>query len=169
MLHCTSSYPAPATDANLLTIAALAERFDSIAGLSDHTTGVGVALASVALGAALIEKHFTLRRSDGGPDAEFSLEPSELEILCKEAERSWLSLGEVNFGLSPSETENFMFRRSLYVVEDCKKGEILGPHNVRSIRPGYGLPPKALTDLQGKRAVCDIKRGTPLIWDLVEK
>ena len=167
LLHCVSGYPTPPEDSNLRTLRDLAERFDVMAGLSDHTLGISVALASVALGAAIIEKHVTLKRSDGGPDAAFSLEFHELRELVDGTRTAWRALGEVNYDCKPSEEALMDYRRSLYVVEDMAAGERFSPQNVRSIRPGYGLPPKHLSDVLGQQAKTDIKRGTPLSWDLV--
>lgn len=168
LLKCTSAYPATAESANLLTIPDLRERFGCVVGLSDHTMGIGVAVASVALGAAVIEKHFTLRRTDGGPDAAFSLEPEELALLVAESERAWRSLGTVSYGPSGSENGSLVFRRSLYVVSDMRVGEEFTPHNVRAIRPGLGLAPKYLREFLGRKACRDIPRGTPLAWDMLE-
>lgn len=167
LLHCVSAYPAPAEDSNLLTLPDLARRFDVVAGLSDHTLGTAVAVAAVALGAALIEKHFTLRRADGGPDAGFSLEPDELTRLCEDTRSAWAALGAVSYARKPSEQANAQFRRSVYAVADIAAGELLGPHNVRRIRPGHGLPPRDYAALMGRRARVAIARGTPLRWDLV--
>jgi N-acetylneuraminate synthase len=165
LLHCVSSYPAQYNQANLRTIPNLVESFNVVVGLSDHTPGTACAVAAVAMGASVIEKHFTLRRADGGPDAAFSLEPSEFERLVDDCRAAWLSLGRVNFERSTAERENLVFRRSLYVVEDVAPGETLTPRNIRSIRPGYGLPPKHLPDVLGKRATRALKRGSPLRWE----
>ena len=162
LLHCTSGYPAPVEDANLNTISDLAQRFDVVAGLSDHTHGTVVSVCGVALGAAIIEKHFTLSRADGGPDSAFSLEPHELTALVADCRAAWLALGNVNYDLKPSERGNLAFRRSLYVVDDIKAGEVFNTENVRIIRPGYGLPPKCLKDVLGCHAKVDIPRGTAL-------
>ena len=167
VLHCVSGYPAPAEDANLRTIPHLAEAFDVVSGLSDHTHGIGVAVASIALGACVIEKHFTLRRADGGPDADFSLEPEELAALVQNCRLAWQALGRVNYDLKGSERGNMCFRRSLYVVCDIAAGEELTEANVRSIRPGYGLAPKLLPVILGRRARHPIQRGTPLSWELL--
>lgn len=168
LLHCISSYPAPVDQSNLKTIADLADRFDVVAGLSDHTLGVTVAIAAVAAGASVIEKHFTLDRKDKGPDAEFSIEPDELKILCEEGKNAWLSLGHAGYELKPGENANLRFRRSLYIVKDIIAGQTFTKENLRSIRPGFGLPPKHLNGVLGKNTTCDIKRGTALSWDLVE-
>lgn len=164
LLHCVSSYPASCEQANLRTMVDLARSFDVVAGLSDHTPGTACAVAAVALGACVIEKHFTLRRSDGGPDAAFSLEPDEFRRLVDDCHAAWLSLGHVNYERSASERENLVFRRSLYAVEDIAAGEELTSRNVRSIRPGYGLPPKHLPDVLGRRAARPLKRGEALRW-----
>jgi pseudaminic acid synthase len=168
LLHCVSAYPAPAEDMNLRTIPHLASAFDVIAGLSDHTLGTAVAVAAVALGAAVIEKHVTLRRADGGPDSAFSLEPEELRQLVDQCRTAQAALGRVSYAREASERGNLVFRRSLYAVADIAAGETLGPHNLRSIRPGFGLAPKHLDALLGKRARKAIARGTPMAWDLVE-
>lgn len=162
LLHCVSGYPTPASEANLNMISTLAERFSVPIGLSDHTEGTVVAAASVALGACVIEKHFTLSRADGGPDALFSLEPKELEALGVRCRIAWEALGHNDFQRSPSEIRNVMFRRSLYVVEDIAQGEIFTTKNVRSIRPGFGLPPKNFPHVLGRRATVKIDRGTAL-------
>jgi N-acetylneuraminate synthase len=162
LLHCVSAYPTPPEDANLNTLPDLAARFGVVAGLSDHTLGTGVSVAAVALGAAVIEKHVTLARADGGPDAAFSIEPDELEELVENCRAAWAALGKVDYGRKPSESESAIFRRSLYVVQDIKKGEVFTPDNIRSIRPGLGLPPKHLPEILGRRAANDLGRGTPL-------
>lgn len=167
LLHCVSGYPAPPQDANLRTIAHLTESFDVIAGLSDHSHGIGVALAGVALGAHVIEKHITLRRTDGGPDAEFSLEPDELRALVENSKMAWQAIGRVDYSRKSSEKSNLVFRRSLYAVTDIAKGELFTEHNIRSIRPGFGLPPKYLPKVLGRSAGCQIPRGTPVSWDLL--
>lgn len=169
LLHCVSGYPTPAEEANLNRLTDLAKRFGVVTGLSDHTRGTAVAVASVALGAALIEKHFTLRRADGGPDAAFSLEPEELQTLCEESHTAWRALGAPGYQRKPSEEGNVAFRRSLYVVEDIAPGEPFTTRNVRSIRPGYGLPPKHLREILGQYAARTICRGTPLDWSLIGK
>ena len=164
LLKCTSSYPATPENTNIRTIPHLRELFGCEVGLSDHTPGVGVAVAAVALGATVIEKHFTLRRADGGVDSAFSLEPGEMTSLAVETERAWQALGEVSYGPTAAETKALVFRRSLYVVEDVTAGEVLTEKNVRAIRPGYGLAPKFLRDVLGKRCNQDLKRGTPVSW-----
>jgi N-acetylneuraminate synthase len=167
LLHCISAYPAPAEEYNLRTIPDLAEAFGVAAGLSDHTLGNAVAVAATALGAAMIEKHVTIARSDGGPDAAFSLEPQELAELCDSCRTAWAALGKVSYDTAPAETGSMKFRRSLYVVRDVAAGEILTGENIRSIRPGYGLAPKHLPEVLGRRAAKDIKRGTPLTLPLI--
>lgn len=167
LLKCTSTYPAAPTDSNIRTIPALRDAFGCEAGLSDHTLGCGVAVASVALGATLIEKHFTLARAEGGVDSAFSLEPAEFSMLRAETERAWQSLGQVNFQPTASEGGSTQFRRSLYIVKPVKAGEVLTRDNLRAIRPGYGLPPKHLEQLLGCRVVKDAAPGTPLAWELV--
>lgn len=167
LLHCTSGYPAPPADMNLRTIPHLAEAHGVVVGLSDHTTGDAASVAAIALGACVIEKHFTLRRADGGPDAAFSLEPEEFARLAASCREAWLALGEVRYDQVESEAPNAELRRSLYAVADVAEGEALTAHAVRSIRPGYGLPPKHLPDLIGRRAARDIRRGEPMTWSMV--
>lgn len=167
LLKCTSTYPASPENTNLRTIPVLREMFGCEVGLSDHTMGVGVAVASIALGASVIEKHFTLSRADGGVDSAFSIEPAELVLLVEEAERAWQALGQVSFGPSKAEQESLAFRRSLYVVDDLAKGAVLTEENVRAIRPGFGLAPKHMDTVLGVRVTRDIKRGTPLSWDIL--
>lgn len=164
LLHCVSGYPTQPSEANLRTMPHLGSMFDVTVGLSDHTMGTGVSVAAVALGASIIEKHVTLARADGGPDSAFSLEPDELERLVKDCRVAWEALGRVDYTVSKSEAPNLIFRRSLYAVADIAKGEIFSDKNVRSIRPGFGLPPKHLPDLLGKTATQAIARGTPLAW-----
>ncbi len=167
LLHCVSAYPAQPEEANLRTIQDLARRYGLSVGLSDHTLGVEVSIAAVALGARVIEKHFTLKRADGGPDSGFSLEPAELAALCKGCNVAWQSLGAVNYDRTEGEKGNVVFRRSLYVVRDMRAGERFTADTVRSIRPGYGLAPKYLPDVLQKCATRDIPRGTPLNWDML--
>jgi len=167
LLKCTSTYPATAANTNTLTIPHMRELFACEVGLSDHTMGVGVSVASVALGATVIEKHFTLNRADGGVDSTFSLEPAEMAQLVVEAERAWQALGQVNYGPTEAEKKSLQFRRSLYVVQDLKAGDVFTRDNIRAIRPGYGLPPKFFDILLGKRVARDVKRGTPLSWKLL--
>lgn len=165
LLHCVSGYPAPADDYNLATIADLERRFGVPVGLSDHTLNNVSAIASVALGATVIEKHFTLDRNGGGPDDSFSLEPEDLRQLCRDARITWEAVGTVDYGLKSSERSNSVFRRSLYVVEDIPRGTMFTKDNMRSIRPGYGLAPKHYDTVLGQRATRDLKRGDPLTWD----
>ena len=166
LLKCTSAYPADASHANIATIVDIAERYGVVAGVSDHTPGIGVAVAAVALGAAVVEKHFTLRRADGGVDAAFSLEPSELAALVEETDRAWRSVGGVSYGPTAGETASLQFRRSLYVVADMKEGERFTRANLRSIRPGFGAAAKYLDEALGRRAVRDIRRGEPASRDM---
>jgi N-acetylneuraminate synthase len=165
VLHCVSGYPAPAKDYNLATIADMAERFGVLTGLSDHTIDNTTAVTSVPLGACLIEKHVTLDRNGGGPDDSFSLEEPELLQLCRDTQIAWEALGKVNYERKESEKGNVQFRRSLYVVEDIKKGESFTPENVKSIRPGFGLAPKHYKEVIGQEAKEDLSRGTPLSFD----
>lgn len=162
ILHCVSGYPAPAHDYNLRTIPDMIQRHGLVTGLSDHTLDNTTAITSVALGASIIEKHFTLDRSAGGPDDSFSLEPAELVALCRDSKTARAALGKVDYGRKSSEQGNVQFRRSLYVVENIAKGEILSLRNVRSVRPGYGLAPKYLEQVLGKVALVDIEKNTPL-------
>ncbi len=168
ILHCVSSYPAKSEDYNLRTIPDMQRRFGCLVGLSDHTISNTTAIASVVLGARVIEKHVTLDRSGGGPDDSFSLEESELEALCISSKEAFYALGEVNYGLKSDEKASVKFRRSLYLVKDIKVGEILDMENVRSIRPGYGISPKYLHDIIGKKVNVDIKAGTPFKWNLID-
>jgi pseudaminic acid synthase len=168
LLHCVSGYPSLADEANLRTLPNLAETFNLIAGLSDHTMGVAVPLAAVALGAAVIEKHFTLARADGGPDAAFSLEPAELNQLVIGCQTVWDALGHVTYDVAESETSSLVFRRSLYIVEDIAAGELFTERNVRSIRPGYGMAPKYLPEILGRRASKSLRRGAPLSRSAVD-
>jgi len=167
LLKCTSTYPATPENTNISTIPHMRELFGCEVGLSDHTMGVAVSVASVALGATVIEKHFTLNRADGGVDSSFSMEPAEMAQLVTESARAWQSLGKVSYGPTEAEKKSLQFRRSLYVVRDMKAGETLGPENVRAIRPGLGLPPKYFDVLIGKTIKRDAPRGTPLQWDLL--
>lgn len=166
LLKCTSTYPATPRDTNIRTIPNLREAFGTEVGLSDHTMGAGVAVASVALGAVVVEKHFTLSRADGGVDSTFSLEPAEMAALVVETQRAWESLGRVSYGPTPAEQKSLQFRRSLYVVEDIPAGAKLTAQNVRAIRPGSGLSPKYMTQVIGRAVARDVKRGTPVSWDL---
>lgn len=166
LLKCTSTYPATATNTNILTIPHLRDLFSCEVGLSDHTMGVGVSVASVALGATVVEKHFTLNRADGGVDSAFSMEPFEMAQLVVETERAWQALGDVCYGPIEAEQASIQFRRSLYVVKDLKAGEVLTRENVRAIRPGLGLPTKYYDLVLGKAVNYDVKRGTALKWEL---
>ncbi len=167
LLKCTSAYPAPAEEMNLRTIPHLAEAFDVPVGLSDHTLGIEVPVAAVCMGACIIEKHFTLSRSKPGPDSAFSLEPHEFSSMVRAIRMAEKALGKVRYGVSEKEAESRVFRRSLFVVKEVKKGEAFTPENVRSIRPGYGLHPKHLRDILGRHAAFDISRGSPLRWDML--
>ncbi|MDP2808963.1 MAG: pseudaminic acid synthase [Rhodocyclaceae bacterium] len=167
LLKCTSTYPASAENSNLRTIPHLREMFGCEVGLSDHTMGVGAAVAAVALGATVIEKHFTLSRADGGVDASFSMEPDEMATLTAETDRAWRALGGVCYGPAEAEQKSVIFRRSLYVVRNVDEGEVLTRDNVRAIRPGLGLPPGQLDRVLGRAARKAIKRGTPLSWNLI--
>jgi N-acetylneuraminate synthase len=168
LLHCVSGYPTPVEETNLFRIPALSAGHNCTIGLSDHTLGINVAVAATALGASIIEKHITLARADGGPDASFSLEPHELAALVQGVRAAHAALGRADYGRAPSEQANMALRRSLYAVRNIAAGEALTSENVRSIRPGYGLPPKHLSDLLGRRARTAIARGTPMSFDLVE-
>jgi pseudaminic acid synthase len=165
LLKCTSTYPATPQNTNVLTIPHMRDLFVCEVGLSDHTMGVGVAVAAVAHGATIIEKHFTLRRADGGVDSAFSLEPAEMQALVTETERAWQSLGGVHYGPTEAEIRSLQFRRSLYVSEDMKAGDTFSSANLRAIRPGLGLPPKYIDVFLGRHAGRDLKKGTPLSWD----
>ena len=167
LLHCTSSYPATFEDANVRTVTDMAARFGCPIGLSDHTPGTAAAVAAVAMGACAIEKHFTLARADGGPDADFSLEPAEFSALVRDCKDAWAALGKVNYDLLGSERGNVQFRRSLYVVAPVKAGEVLTRANVRSVRPGNGLPPADLDKVLGRVATRDLAFGEPLDWGMV--
>ncbi len=168
LLHCVSGYPAPAGDYNLRTILDMQQRFGVPVGLSDHTIDNTTAIASVALGACIIEKHVTLDRNGGGPDDSFSLEPADLQALCEGAKTAWSALGSVDYGRKSSELSNVKFRRSLYFVEDIKAGEVITEEHVRSVRPGYGLAPKELDQIQGRVVAQDIVKGTPVSWDILQ-
>lgn len=168
VLHCVSAYPARPDQMNLATIPDLAKRFDVIPGLSDHTLGITVPIAAVTLGAKIIEKHFTLARADGGPDASFSLEPKELKELVDAIRDIEKAVGKPTYGASGGESEYLKYRRSLFAVADIKKGEAFTKDNIRSIRPGFGLPPKYFEQIIGKKAKQDIKRGTPLGWEMIK-
>ncbi|MCH4882036.1 pseudaminic acid synthase [Pseudomonas sp. TMW22080] len=166
ILHCVSGYPAPAADYNLRTIPDMMSRFGLVTGLSDHTLDNTTAIASVVMGASVIEKHFTLDRSGGGPDDSFSLEPAELAALCRDSKTAWASLGQVDYGRKSSEQGNVKFRRSLYFVESLNEGDIITKSSIRSVRPGYGLPPKMTDDIIGKKATRNIKANTPATCEL---
>lgn len=169
ILHCVSSYPAEPEEMNLATIPDIAKRFDVVPGLSDHTVGITTSIASVVLGACIIEKHFTLSRADGGADAAFSIEPDELKQLVASVRDVEKSIGKPKYDKNKKRSENVVFRRSLFVVGDMKKGEVFTTNNIRSIRPGYGLNPKYFDEIIGKTAKVNIERGTPLSWKLIKK
>jgi N-acetylneuraminate synthase len=168
ILHCVSGYPAPAEDYNLRTLVDMQKRFGLPVGLSDHTLDNTTAIASVALGACVIEKHVTLDRCGGGPDDSFSLEPAELKALCDGAKTAWQSLGQIDYGRKSSEQGNVKFRRSLYAVQDIKAGDMISEENVRSIRPGYGLAPKYWDEIVGKVVRTAIKRGSAIVWNDID-
>jgi len=168
VLHCVSGYPAPSEDYNLRTLRDMGAHFDVLTGLSDHTLDNTTAIASVALGAVMIEKHVTLDRSGGGPDDSFSLEPQDLAELCQSARVAWQALGSVDYGRKSSERDNLKFRRSLYFVADIAAGQTIEPEMVRSVRPGYGLAPKHLDDVIGRTAAQAIERDTAVQWDLLK-
>lgn len=167
LLKCTSTYPATAKNTNILTIPHMRELFGCEVGLSDHTLGIGVSVASVALGATVIEKHFTLNRSDGGVDSTFSLEPNEMAQLATETERAWQALGQINYGPTEAEKKSLQYCRSLYIVEDMKAGDVLNKDNLRAIRPGFGLSPKYFNVILGSMVSRDVVRGTALGWHLL--
>ncbi len=167
LLKCTSTYPATPENSNVLAIPHLRALFGCEVGLSDHTMGIGASVAAVAHGATVIEKHFTLRRADGGVDSTFSLEPGELRALVTETERAWLSLGQVRFGPGDAEKKSLIFRRSIYIAEDLKAGDVLTSKNIRCVRPGMGLAPKYYELLLGRRVNKDVQKGTPMGWALI--
>lgn len=167
LLKCTSTYPASPENTNLRTIPLMRDLFNCEVGLSDHTTGIGAAVAAVAFGAVIIEKHFTFDRNDGGVDAAFSLEPDELASLVKETKTAWQALGEAKIGATEAEAKARLRRRSLYVAQDMKAGDVFTSSNLRRIRPGLGLAPKHYENLLGRKAASDIKKGTPMSWDLI--
>jgi len=169
LLHCVSGYPTPVNESNLATITELREIFKTDVGLSDHSLTTVSAAAATALGATVVEKHLTLDRGAGGPDAAFSLEPDEFRQLCEDCRTAWNAVGQPGFDRKSSEKDNTIFRRSLYVVKDISKNEPLTRENIRSIRPGYGLEPKYFEKVLGKRSTQDIQRGTPLRWDLFKQ
>jgi N-acetylneuraminate synthase len=167
LLKCTSAYPASPVEMNLRTIPHLSEAFNVPVGLSDHTLGIAVPVAAVALGACMVEKHFTLSRSIPGPDSSFSLEPEEFQAMVDDIRTTEKALGKINYEITPEEVASRVFRRSLFVVKDMKSGEKFTEANVRSIRPGYGLPPRYFSSIIGRKSLKNIKMGTPLSWDLV--
>ena len=167
LLKCTSTYPATPKNTNISTIPHMRQLFNCQVGLSDHTMGVGVSLASVALGATVVEKHFTLSRADGGVDSTFSMEPDEMSSLVTESESAWQALGHINYGATDAEKKSMVFRRSIYIAEDVKKGGVLTTENLRCIRPGMGLPPKYYATLLGRKVNQDVKKGTPMDWRII--
>jgi N-acetylneuraminate synthase len=167
LLKCTSTYPATPDNSNVLTVPHLREMHGCEVGLSDHTMGVGAAIAAVAHGATVIEKHFTLRRADGGVDSTFSLEPEEFATLAIESERAWQSLGRVSYGATEAEKKSLQFRRSLFIAADMRAGDMLTRENLRCVRPGLGLPPRYFEILLGRRVNSDVPKGTPLDWSLL--
>lgn len=168
ILHCVSGYPAPAEDYNLRTIGDMIERFGLVTGLSDHTLDNTTAIASVVLGASIIEKHFTLDRNGGGPDDSFSLEPADLADLCRDSKTAWKALGNVDYGRKSSEQGNAQFRRSLYFVEDLEAGAVISAESVRSVRPGFGLAPKLLDEVIGKKVNRDVRKNSPVQREVIE-
>lgn len=167
LLKCTSAYPSTAKDANLLTIPNMRDLFGVEVGLSDHTMGIGVAIASIALGATVIEKHFTLDRKEGGVDSAFSMEPAEFKMLVEEAKAAWEAIGKITYERGQSEVKSLVFRRSLYIAQDMNTGDLLDEKNLRVIRPGFGLPPKYYEQVLGKTVRRAVKKGTPFTWDLL--
>ena len=167
LLKCTSTYPATPENTNLQTIPHMQDLFNCEVGLSDHTLGIGASIASVTLGATVIEKHFTLSRAEGGVDAAFSLEPDEMRLLVEESKRAWQALGRIIYGPTEAEKKSMIFRRSLYITQNLKAGDVLTKENIRSIRPGHGLPPKYLDVVLGKKVAMDVKKGTPVSWQIV--
>jgi N-acetylneuraminate synthase len=167
LLKCTSTYPSTPEGTNILTIPHMRKVFDCEVGLSDHTMGIGASVASVAVGATIIEKHFTLDRSEGGVDSAFSMEPHEMKLLVEETERAWKSLGSIAFGPSEKEKKSLQFRRTLYIVKDMEEGEVFSEDNLRPIRPGLGLPVKYYSTFMGKKVNKATKKGTPLGWELI--
>lgn len=168
ILKCTSTYPASPKNTNLLTIPHMKKLFGCEVGLSDHTMGLGVSIAAIAFGASIIEKHFTLDRTDGGVDSSFSLEPLEFSNLVLEANHAWQAIGKVQYGSLKYDKKSRLRRRSLYIARDLEKGEILNSNNLRRVRPGHGLPPKYYDSLLGKKVVKAVKKGTPMNWNLIE-
>ena len=169
LLKCTSTYPASPENTNFSTIPNMRKLFDCEVGLSDHTMGIGVSVASVSMGATVIEKHFTLSRQDGGVDSDFSMEPDEMTRLVSETERAWRAYGSPTYGASKAEEKSLKYRRSLYIAHDIKAGEILTTKNLRAIRPGYGLETKYLDELLGQTLVKDADKGTPMSWNLIKR
>ncbi|MEY4751133.1 MAG: hypothetical protein RIQ60_3347 [Pseudomonadota bacterium] len=169
VLHCVSGYPAPAEDYNLRTIPDMMNRYGLVTGLSDHTLDNTTAITSVALGCSIIEKHFTLDRSGGGPDDSFSLEPNEMTLLCSGSRTAWRALGQVDYGRKSSEQGNAKYRRSLYFVKDIPANQLVSPDSIRSVRPGFGLPPKELDNLIGSTTARDITKNTPVTWESLKK
>ena len=168
ILHCVSGYPAPSSDYNLATLLDLSKQFNKVVGLSDHTLDNVTAIASIALGSSIVEKHFTLDRELGGPDSDFSLEPRELKILADSLNNAWEAIGNINYDLKSSEESNVKFRRSIYFVKDLKAGEVISEECLRSVRPGYGLPTKYFDSLIGKKIKKDVVYGTPTSFELIE-
>lgn len=168
ILHCVSGYPAPAEDYNLNTIPDMIKRFGLVTGLSDHTLDNTTAIASVALGASIIEKHFTLNRNGGGPDDSFSLEPAEMDALCRDAKMAWAAVGRVDYGCKSSETGNIKFRRSLYFVKEMNAGDIITNECIRSVRPGFGIAPKYFSEIIGKTVKKNVKINSPVTWEVFE-
>jgi len=166
LLKCTSTYPATPERSNISTIPHMRKLFGTQVGISDHSLGIGVAVAAVALGATVIEKHFTLSRTDGGVDSAFSMEPHEMKSLVTESKRAWQALGEITYGAAGNERKSRQFRRSLYIAEDMSAGDVLTEKNLRAIRPGFGLPPKFYDLILGKKVNRDLKKGTPVSWDI---
>lgn len=165
LLKCTSNYPSTPENSNIITIPSMIQLFNCIGGLSDHTGGIGVAIASIALGARVIEKHFTLQRKDGGPDALFSMEPSEMRQLAEESLKAFTGLGQVQFNIQESEKKSILFKRSIYVLKDIKEGELFSTDNLKIIRPGLGIAPKHFQLIIGKKCSKNISKGTPLLWN----
>ena len=168
ILHCVSGYPAPAEDYNLRTISDMIERFGVVTGLSDHTIDNTTAVTSIALGASIVEKHVTLDRNGGGPDDSFSLEPTELKALCRDTKTAWKAMGRVDYGRKSSEQGNVQFRRSLYFVKALKSGDLITEDAVRSVRPGYGMAPKHLKSILGKRVRDDVAANSPVVDSLID-
>lgn len=168
LLKCTSTYPASPENSHILTLPHLRQTFGCQVGLSDHTLGIGVAVASVVLGATVIEKHFTLSRADGGVDAAFSMEPDEMRLLVEETKRAWQALGQITYGPTEAEMTSLRYRRSLYVAKDMKAGEVFTKDNLRSVRPGLGLPVKHYDSVLGRKAKKPVKAGCPVTWEMVD-